>query len=113
MSKLKINYKLFLILLALVALAVSAGCTVAGAGKVSGTPGAGVETGAVAAITIIDNVEATGSVQAEQDALLTWKTGGIVEKVNVQNGDVVKTNDVLASLQLTSVPANVLSAQAD
>jgi len=113
MSKLKINYKTFFVVLALVVVATTAGCSVAGAGRVNGTPGAGIETGTVAAITIIDNVEATGNVQAEQAAQLTWKTSGTVEKVNAENGDAVKTNDILATLQLTSVPGNVLSAQAD
>jgi multidrug efflux pump subunit AcrA (membrane-fusion protein) len=114
MLKRKINPKFFLGALALMVIVVTAGCAVAGAAKTSGTPGKGaIETGAVSTINIVDNVEATGSVQAEQAALLTWKTSGIVEKVNVENGDPVKTGDVLAALQLTSVPANVLSAQAD
>jgi RND family efflux transporter MFP subunit len=37
----------------------------------------------------------------------------VIEKVNVKAGDAVKSGDVLATLVQTSVPASVLSAEAD
>lgn len=58
-------------------------------------------------------VGATGSVRATQSATLIWQTTGTVEKVNVQVGDLVKRNDVLASLTKTSLPTNIILAEAD
>ncbi|GAB4505333.1 MAG: efflux RND transporter periplasmic adaptor subunit [Anaerolineales bacterium] len=58
-------------------------------------------------------VGATGTVRAEQSALLTWQTSGIVEKVNAALGDVVEKDEVLASLAQSSLPQNVILAEAD
>jgi len=46
-----------------------------------------------------DEVYATFSVEAKQDASLAFIAGGIVEKVNVDVGSVVKKGDILAVLQ--------------
>lgn len=58
-------------------------------------------------------VGATGTVRARQSATLTWQTNGIVESVNVQIGDVVKQDDVLASLLKSSLNQGVILAEAD
>jgi HlyD family secretion protein len=58
-------------------------------------------------------IGATGSVHANQSATLTWQTAGTVDKVNVQVGDHVNKGDVLANLLQTSLPQNVILAQAD
>lgn len=109
------NYKKYVLgALALITILVTGGCAVVGGLPGSGgTPAAGVESGEVGSMTITENVEASGTVKATQEALLTWKTTGVVEAVNVKAGDLVKAGDVLASLNLTSLPANILAAQAD
>ena len=58
-------------------------------------------------------IGATGQVRARQSTTLTWKTSGTVEAVTVQVGDVVTTGQKLAELQQTSLPQNVILAQAD
>ena len=58
-------------------------------------------------------VGATGSVHADQSALLTFETTGIVEAVYVEVGEVVRQDELLASLVQTSLPANIILAQAD
>jgi HlyD family secretion protein len=58
-------------------------------------------------------VGATGSVRAAQSATLNWQISGTVEKVNVNVGDQVKKGDVLATLDPTSLPQNVIMAQSD
>lgn len=58
-------------------------------------------------------VGATGVVRANQTALLPWQTAGTVESVNVQVNDQVSANQVLASLELTSLPQAIILAQAD
>lgn len=58
-------------------------------------------------------VGATGIVRARQMATLAWMTTGTVEDVNVQIGDEVKAGDVLASLLKTSLPQNLILAEAE
>jgi HlyD family secretion protein len=58
-------------------------------------------------------VGATGVVRANQTTLLNWQTTGVVDKVQVQTGDAVTTTQVLATLQQTSLPQNIILAQAD
>nr|BAL54372.1 efflux transporter, RND family, MFP subunit [uncultured Chloroflexota bacterium] len=58
-------------------------------------------------------VGATGTVRARQSALLNWQTSGIVEKVLVKSGDRVQKDQVLASLLRTSLPQNIILAEAD
>ncbi len=58
-------------------------------------------------------VGATGSVRAIQSAVLNWQTSGTVAQVNVQVGDTVKNGDVLAQLDMSTVPQNIIQAQAN
>src|SRR5512133_772006 len=69
--------------------------------------------GTVSSINITDKVETSGNLSADKLATLKWGTGGVVEKVNIQVGDKVKMDDVLASLRLDSVEADVVTGQAD
>ncbi len=58
-------------------------------------------------------VGATGTVRAQQTAIIVWQTTGTVEKVNVKIGDTVQAGDVLASLSKTSLAQNVILAEAE
>lgn len=58
-------------------------------------------------------VGATGTVRANQSAILTWQTNGIVESVSAQLGDTIKADDQLATLTQASLPQNVILAEAD
>lgn len=64
-----------------------------------------VERGALTA-----TIGATGVVRANQTAILTWQTSGLVENVNVSAGDLVEEDEVLAALKETSLPQNILLA---
>jgi HlyD family secretion protein len=67
----------------------------------------------VTSLEVVETVETSGSLQAQPFASLEWKTDGIVEAVNVKAGDMVKSGDVLLSLQTSSTSSNIVSAQAD
>lgn len=67
-----------------------------------------VENGALTA-----SIGATGTVRANQSAVLNWQTGGTVEKVNFQLGDKVQAGDVLASLARASMPQSIILAEAE
>lgn len=71
------------------------------------------QTVAVERGTLTATVGATGTVRARQTALLTWQTSGIVESVNAKIGDVVQKDQVLASLQKTSLSQSIILAEAD
>ncbi len=58
-------------------------------------------------------IGATGSVRANQTAVLVWQTSGTIESVAVEAGDTVRRGDVLARLEQTSLPQNVILARAD
>jgi HlyD family secretion protein len=105
--------KALLTVAALILVGSVTACGLAG-GAVPGrvTPGA-VESGEVGATTITDEVESSGSVQPAQEASLTWKSSGVVAEVFVKAGDRVKAGDILAELELTSVPSNILSSQTE
>ncbi len=67
----------------------------------------------VVALEVAQTIEASGSLDAQPFAALSWNTSGTVEKVNVQPGDQVQAGDVLMTLQTLSVSSSIISAQAD
>ena len=58
-------------------------------------------------------IGATGTVRSYQTTTLNWQTTGIIGSILVSPGDKVKSGDVLASLERTSLPQAVILAQAD
>ncbi len=63
--------------------------------------------------TLTATIGATGTVRAKQSAILTWQTSGIVDLVNVNIGDTVSADQVLASLRQTSLSTSIILAEAD
>ncbi|MBR6088682.1 MAG: efflux RND transporter periplasmic adaptor subunit [Anaerolineaceae bacterium] len=52
-----------------------------------------------------------GNVTGGQSAVLTWKTSGVIETVNVKIGDMVAEGQVLATLEDETLPAAVISSE--
>jgi HlyD family secretion protein len=67
----------------------------------------------VASLDVAETIEASGSLEAQPFASLTWKTSGVVEAVNVKPGDFVKADAILLALEPASTSASIVSAQAD
>lgn len=67
----------------------------------------------VIALDVTETIEASGSLEAQPFAALSWKTSGVVESVNVRAGDLVKAGDVLLALQPSSTSSSIVAAQAD
>lgn len=63
--------------------------------------------------TLTATIGATGAVRARQTATLTWQTSGTVEAVHAHVGDYVAAGQVLATLNKTSLPQNIILAEAD
>jgi HlyD family secretion protein len=81
-------------------------------------PGGGEQAGQFQTATIergnlTATVGATGTVRARQTGTLVWQTAGTVEDVNVQIGDQIRAGDVLASISKTSLPQNIILAEAE
>jgi len=58
-------------------------------------------------------VGATGTVRANQTAVMTWQTTGQIGEINVAAGEQVSTGDVLGRLSLSSLPQALILAEAD
>jgi HlyD family secretion protein len=71
------------------------------------------QTAPIARGDLTATVGATGTVRARQTAILAWQTTGTVDRVNVQIGDEVNAGDVLASISKTSLPQNIILAEAE
>lgn len=62
---------------------------------------------------LVATVGATGTVRSHQTAILVWQTSGTVEDVNVEVGDRVLAGAELARLEKTSLPQNIILAEAE
>jgi len=58
-------------------------------------------------------IGATGTVRAQQTAVLVWQAAGTVDMVNVQVGDNIPAGFVMAYLAKTSLPQSIILAEAD
>jgi HlyD family secretion protein len=58
-------------------------------------------------------VGATGTVRSNQTTILPWQISGRVGTISVVIGDLVNQNDVLAELDPSSIPQNLILAKAD
>jgi HlyD family secretion protein len=58
-------------------------------------------------------VGASGVVEADQEAILTFQTTGTVDQVLVEVGSTVERGDILVTLEQSSLSAQIILAQAD
>lgn len=65
----------------------------------------------VAVANATDPIKASGLVSSMHEARLSFKTGGIIEKIYVKEGQAVKKGQLLAALNLTEINAQVQQAQ--
>jgi HlyD family secretion protein len=72
-----------------------------------------LQTVEIEAGSLVATVGATGTVRAHQTANLVWQVAGTVDEVMVELGDRVAEGEVLATLEQTSLPQNVILAQAE
>ncbi len=71
------------------------------------------QTAAIARGNLTATIGATGTVRAKQSAVLVWQTTGTVDTVNAKVDDNVPADFVLAYLNKTSLPQNIIMAEAD
>lgn len=56
-------------------------------------------------------IKTSGKIKAKEEIKLSFKTGGIIHKINVSEGQQVHKDDILATLDLTEINANVKQAE--
>jgi HlyD family secretion protein len=71
------------------------------------------QTAAIGRGNLVATVGATGTVRAQQSAVLLWQTSGAVDTVNVKVGDNVPADFVMGFLKKTSLPQNIILAESD
>ena len=69
-----------------------------------------VKTAAVNKIVSAEPVMASGFISSDKEARMSFKTGGVIEKIYVQEGDEVKKGQLLARLNMTEINAQVTQA---
>jgi HlyD family secretion protein len=74
---------------------------------------ASYQTVALARGELTGTVGGTGTVHANQTAVLAWQTSGSVSEVKAALDDTIKNGDILAVLDKTSLTQNVILAEAD
>jgi HlyD family secretion protein len=74
---------------------------------------ASLQTQTIQKGNLIAIVGATGSVRANQSAIITWQTSGRVSFIQQSIGDMVVTGDTLAELAESSLSQNIILARAD
>ncbi|MDO1446224.1 efflux RND transporter periplasmic adaptor subunit [Rhodocytophaga aerolata] len=70
-----------------------------------------VKTQQVHAQTITQPISTSGLLASKQEVKLSFKTGGIIQSIAVDEGQTVKKGQVLASLNLTEINAQVSQAE--
>jgi HlyD family secretion protein len=75
--------------------------------------GAAFQTEELATGSLTAVVGATGTVHANQAATLAFQTTGTIDRVLTQTGEAVGKDEVLATLERTSLSPSIILAQAD
>jgi HlyD family secretion protein len=110
MSIKKTTVLAIILLLALVLTGCGAARMVGGAGA-AGAQAAEITTLSRGPLSV--TISAIGNVRPAQTVTLAWQTGGKVGQVNTATGQKVNQDDVLASLDPTSLSNAILSAQVE
>jgi membrane fusion protein, multidrug efflux system len=61
--------------------------------------------------SIVNDVNATGIIMSDKEAKPAFKTGGVIAKMYLKEGDYVKQGQLLAKLMMNEIDAQVLQAQ--
>ncbi len=74
---------------------------------------ADLQTSTISRGELVAIVGATGTVHANQGAILTWQTSGRISEINVNVGDEIASEAILARLLESSLPQSIILARAD
>lgn len=107
------NRRNMIITAVIILFVIVAGLWWTGSRRAQATVLEGLQTATVEKGSLVATVGATGTVRSNQSAILGWQTSGTVGGVSAEAGELVAEGDVLANLAQTSLPQNVILAQAE
>jgi len=90
---------------------VVAGCSDGAGDPVTGPPPQRVRTAEVVLGPGVPAIQASGLLQAKDQANLSFKVGGIIRRILVDEGAVVEKGQLLAELERTEIGATVTQAR--
>ncbi|ADQ18350.1 efflux transporter, RND family, MFP subunit [Leadbetterella byssophila DSM 17132] len=70
-----------------------------------------VKVAQVAQLTFHENIQSTGMLSSKNEIKLAFKTGGVIKRCHVEEGQYVKAGQLLAELDLSEIDAQVNQAQ--
>lgn len=70
-----------------------------------------VKTAAVAMRSYVAPIVCSGTIGSDKETRLSFKTGGIIAQLNVEEGDAVHAGQLLGTLNLTEIHAQALQAR--
>jgi RND family efflux transporter MFP subunit len=92
-------------------LIVATGCTTAVVEKIpTGDEPVPVRVISVSQEVVYEPVHASGSFTTDDEAIRAFKTGGIIQRMFVREGDAIRKGQLLATLDLTEISAQVTQA---
>ncbi len=92
---------------------VLAGCSATASAQTGSSSSGFTSYGTVTQVNYTSTVESTGQIEPQHIASLSFSTTGTVAQSKVQVGQSVNVGDVLMTLDPSSVPANLQTAQTD
>lgn len=95
----------FLLVISLVSIVVSCSQSEGKSTTAEGTQPVPVKLSSVQTKTMAIPIQTVGTVSAEVESSLSFKTGGIIQKVYVESGQEVKKGQLLATLDLSEIKA--------
>lgn len=60
---------------------------------------------------VLSQVQASGQFTTDDETMLSFKTGGVIDRILVKEGDAIRKGQLLATLNLTEINAQVSQAQ--
>ena len=79
--------------------------------KIDDTEIVAVKTVPVVTKSVTHDIVGTGMLMSKAESRLSFKTGGVIAKIYVREGDDVKAGQLLATLDLTEINSQVAQAQ--
>ncbi|MFO1407579.1 MAG: efflux RND transporter periplasmic adaptor subunit [Steroidobacteraceae bacterium] len=92
------------------ALVLAAACTQEAGGPAAAAPPTPVRTAPVETVELAGSVRSVGTLEPETEIRLSFKVGGVVERVGVHAGDTVARGQLLATIRRAEVDTAVAQA---
>lgn len=77
----------------------------------NGTESIAVKVTAIQLDTLKPEISVSGVIRSESEAVLSFKTGGLIQQIYVHDGDKIITGQLLATLDLTEINSQVEQAK--